>query len=73
LVIDFSKFAKLDQSTAVPSLSRDKYNEVQIAIPPLAEQQRIVARINELFTEWWTVKQHYRVPVMTSNLGVAPY
>jgi len=49
--IDFAKLAKLDQSTAVPSLSRDKYNEVQIAVPPLAEQRRIVSRIDQLFTE----------------------
>jgi type I restriction enzyme, S subunit len=49
--INFAKLAKLDQSTAVPSLSRDKYNEVQMPFPPLAEQQRIAARIDELFTD----------------------
>lgn len=49
--IEFSRLDRLDQSTAVPSLSRDKYNEVSIPIPPIAEQRRIAARIDELFTE----------------------
>ena len=47
----FWRLDRLDQSTAVPSLSRDNYNDVLIPIAPLSEQRRIVARIDELFTE----------------------
>jgi len=42
---------QFDQSTAIPSLSRDVYSDVTILIAPLPEQRRIVARINELFAE----------------------
>jgi type I restriction enzyme S subunit len=41
----------LDQSTAIPSLSRDSYSDVVIPVAPLPEQRRIVARIDELFAE----------------------
>ncbi|MCK9295923.1 MAG: restriction endonuclease subunit S [Desulfobulbaceae bacterium] len=41
----------LDKSTAVPGLSRDDYNAVEVAIAPLNEQHRIVAKIEELFSE----------------------
>ena len=42
---------RLDQSTAVPSLSRDIYSDVAMPVAPLLEQRRIVARIDELFAE----------------------
>ena len=38
-------------STAQPGLSVAKINEVPIPFPPLAEQQRIVAKIEEAFAE----------------------
>ena len=38
-------------STAQPGLSVAKINEVPIPLPPLAEQQRIVAKIEETFAE----------------------
>ncbi|MBU1568159.1 MAG: restriction endonuclease subunit S [Proteobacteria bacterium] len=41
----------LDKSTAVPGLSRDDYNSVEVAIAPLNEQYRIVDKIEELFSE----------------------
>jgi type I restriction enzyme, S subunit len=41
----------LDKSTAVPGLSRDDAYKVEIALPPLPEQQRIVNKIEELFTQ----------------------
>lgn len=41
----------LDQSTAIPSLSRDTYNGLSAPIPPLEVQRRISARIDELFAE----------------------
>jgi type I restriction enzyme, S subunit len=43
--------ARLDQSTAIPSLSRDIYSDVVMPVAPLSEQRRIVARIDELFAE----------------------
>ena len=51
LVLDVQKAGPLDQSTAIPSLSRDIYSAVSIPLAPLAEQRRIVARIDELFAE----------------------
>ena len=47
----FCRLDRLDQSTAVPSVSRDNYNKFLVPIAPAAEQRRIVARIDELFTE----------------------
>ena len=41
---------KLDRSTAIPGLSRDDYNEIEVRLPPLPEQQRIVAEIEKQFT-----------------------
>lgn len=41
---------RLDKSTAIPGLSRDDYNAIAVKIPPLPEQQRIVAAIEEQFT-----------------------
>lgn len=42
---------RLDQSTAIPSLSRDNYDPIPIPVPPLDTQRRVVARIDELFSE----------------------
>jgi type I restriction enzyme S subunit len=42
---------RLDQSTAIPSLSRDIYSDVAMPVAPLPEQRRIVVRIDELFAE----------------------
>jgi len=47
----FRKLGRLDQSTAIPSLSRDIYNEQPIPLAPLPEQRRIVERIDALFAE----------------------
>jgi len=44
------RLGQLDKSTAVPGLSRDDYNVVEIPIPPLREQGRIVAEIEKQFT-----------------------
>lgn len=40
----------LDRSTAIPGLNRNDAYSIHIPIPPLPEQERIVARIEELFT-----------------------
>ncbi len=44
------KLSKLDKSTAIPGLSRDDYNPIEIALPPLHMQQRIVAEIEKQFS-----------------------
>lgn len=44
------RLGQLDKSTAVPGLGRDDYNVVEIPVPPLAEQRRIVAEIEKQFT-----------------------
>ena len=49
--LKFEQLGKLDQSTAIPSLSRDRYSPIIVAVPPLDEQARIVSRINELFSD----------------------
>jgi type I restriction enzyme, S subunit len=47
----FRKLGRLDQSTAIPSLSRDIYNVQPIPLAPLSEQRRIVERVDALFAE----------------------
>jgi type I restriction enzyme S subunit len=49
--LKWKALGRLDQSTAIPSLSRDIYSDVPMPVAPLAEQGRIVARIDELFAE----------------------
>jgi len=49
-LLTFIRLAQLDRSTAVPGLSRDDYNVVEIGVPPQAEQARIVAEIEKQFT-----------------------
>jgi type I restriction enzyme S subunit len=41
---------KLEKSTAVPGLSRDDYNAVEVAVAPLGEQKQIVAEIGKQFS-----------------------
>jgi type I restriction enzyme S subunit len=50
-LLTFLNLRKLDQSTAVPSLSRDPYNELIVPVPPDAMQPILGARIDELFAE----------------------
>ena len=42
---------QFDRSTAIPGLNRDDAYELVVLLPPLAEQCRIVAKIEELFSE----------------------
>ena len=42
--------------TAIPNLSAQQINETLLPLPPLAEQQRIVAKVNELMTLCETLK-----------------
>lgn len=47
----FLRLGELDQSTAIPSLSRDNYSSILVYLPPGKEQARVASRIEELFSE----------------------
>ena len=47
----YFNFKALDKSTTIPSLAKRDLENVEMPIPPLDEQSRIVARIEELFSE----------------------
>jgi type I restriction enzyme S subunit len=49
--LDNLKLSSLDKSTAIPGLNRNDAYSLSISIPPLPEQHRIVAKIEELFTK----------------------
>ena len=44
-------FKALDKSTTIPSLAKRDLENVEMPVPPLDEQSRIVAHIDELFSE----------------------
>lgn len=44
-------FKSLDKSTTIPSLSKRDLLNIQMPVPPLQEQERIIARIEELFSQ----------------------
>lgn len=49
-LLQYLNLGKVSNSTAQPVISRKGINPIQILIPPLSEQQRIVAKIEELFS-----------------------
>ena len=50
-LLHFLNLAKLETSTAIPGLNREKAYDETVCLPPAAEQHRIVAKIEELFSE----------------------
>ncbi len=44
-------FANLDKSTTIPSLTQNNLLKINMPIPPLSEQHRIVEKIDALFSE----------------------
>jgi type I restriction enzyme S subunit len=44
-------FKKLDKSTTIPSLAKTDLLQIEIPLPPVAEQNRIVTKIEELFSD----------------------
>jgi type I restriction enzyme, S subunit len=49
-LLEHLQLGTMDRSTAVPGLSRDDYNSIEVYLPLLNEQQRIVAEIEKQFT-----------------------
>ena len=49
-LLGFLDLGNLDRSTAIPGLSRSDYNEIEVSVPPLPEQHRIVAEIEKQLT-----------------------
>ena len=47
----FFDFKSLDKSTTIPSLAKSDLLNIEMPVPPLSEQERIVARIEELFSQ----------------------
>jgi type I restriction enzyme S subunit len=54
-------FANLDKSTTIPSLAKRDIEAITLPLPPLAEQKRIVAKIEELFCELEAGEESLRV------------
>lgn len=50
-LLKFCRLQKYESSTAIPGLNRDHAYSEKVSLPPLSEQQRIVAKIEELFSE----------------------
>mgnify|MGYP001605628351 CR=1 FL=1 len=49
-LLDSLNLAKLDRSTAIPGLSRDDYNALEVVVAPPDEQEAIVAEIEKQFS-----------------------
>jgi type I restriction enzyme S subunit len=49
-LLTHENLSQLDRSTAIPGISRDDYNAVEVSIAPPAEQNRIVSEIEKQFT-----------------------
>ena len=48
---EFFNFQALDKSTTIPSLSKSDLLKIEMPVPPIPEQQRIVSRIEELLSQ----------------------
>lgn len=47
----FFNFKALDKSTTIPSLAKRDLLNIEMPVPPIPEQERMVARIEELFSQ----------------------
>ena len=46
-LLEHLRLGQHDKSTAIPSLGRDDYNAIPVTVPPLEEQERVVAYLDE--------------------------
>ena len=51
-LLESLRLVQFDRSTAIPSLSRDDYNAIEVSIPGEDEQRRIVREARELFRHY---------------------
>jgi type I restriction enzyme S subunit len=49
-LLESLNLVKLDRSTAIPGLSRDDYNAVEVSVAPPAQQNEIVAELEKQFS-----------------------
>jgi restriction endonuclease S subunit len=49
-LLESLNLVKLDRSTAIPGLSRDDYNAVEVSVAPPAQQDEIVAELEKQFS-----------------------
>ena len=63
--LKFSNLKSLNRSTTIPGLNRNDAYALSIPLPPLAEQKRIVAKLDEAFKHLETLKAKLeRIPVL---------
>jgi type I restriction enzyme S subunit len=55
--LSFQNLPDLDRSTAVPGLNRDDLYAIQLPLPPLPEQRRIVEKIERLLEQSRTARE----------------
>ncbi len=46
-LLEHLRLGQHDKSTAIPSLGRDDYNAIQVRVPSLRDQERVVANLDE--------------------------
>jgi type I restriction enzyme, S subunit len=56
-LLQYMGLDQLDSSTAIPSLRRDDVYDLEMILPPLNEQKRIIEKINELFLKSNNIKK----------------
>ena len=48
---EYFDFTELDNSTALPSLTKTNIQQIAFPLPPIEEQERILSKIESLFSK----------------------